>query len=51
MPKEKLALQILHLGDGDDFGIEQPGWFRITFSQHREQIDVELKWIVQALYS
>ncbi|KNG81498.1 putative aspartate aminotransferase [Aspergillus nomiae NRRL 13137] len=48
---EKLAQHRVHLGVGDDFGSEQPGWFRITFSQHRAQLDEGLKRIVKALHS
>ncbi|KAE8411907.1 pyridoxal phosphate-dependent transferase [Aspergillus pseudocaelatus] len=47
----KLAQHKVHLGVGDDFGSEQPGWFRITFSQHRAQLDEGLKRIVKALHS
>lgn len=49
--ENKLALYKVHLGRGDDFGTEQPGWFRLTFSQHREQLDEGLKRIIQALHS
>ncbi|KAE8136762.1 pyridoxal phosphate-dependent transferase [Aspergillus pseudotamarii] len=48
---EKLTQHKVHLGVGDDFGSEQPGWFRITFSQHRVQLDEGLKRIVKALHS
>ncbi|KAH8587663.1 putative aspartate aminotransferase [Bisporella sp. PMI_857] len=48
---QKLAAHKLHLGNGEDFGSEQSGWFRITFSQHREQIDEGLKRIIQTLHS
>ncbi|RAL10798.1 pyridoxal phosphate-dependent aminotransferase [Aspergillus homomorphus CBS 101889] len=48
---QKLNSYKLHLGNGDDFGGEQPGWFRITFSQHREQLDEGLQRIVRALHS
>lgn len=48
---DKLALHKVHLGIGDEFGSEQPGWFRITFSQHREQLDEGLKRIMNALRS
>lgn len=49
--ESKLALYKVHLGCGDDFGTEQPGWFRLTFSQHQEQLDEGLRRIVQALRS
>ncbi|KAH7143483.1 putative aspartate aminotransferase [Dactylonectria macrodidyma] len=45
----KLASHKVHLGNGDDFVHEQPGWFRITFSQHREHIDEGLRRIVQVI--
>lgn len=48
---KKIASQRLHLGNGDDFGCEKPGWFRITFSQHREQLDEGFKRIVEAITS
>ncbi|KAE8388188.1 hypothetical protein BDV23DRAFT_174129 [Aspergillus alliaceus] len=48
---DKLALHKAHFGIGADFGSEQPGWFRITFSQHRDQLDEGLKRILQDLYS
>lgn len=49
--KVKLALQKAHLGDGDECGAERPGWFRITFSQHRGLLNKGLKQIIQALHS
>ncbi|OKL59590.1 hypothetical protein UA08_05350 [Talaromyces atroroseus] len=47
----KLALRKIHLGNGEDFGSEQPGWFRLTFSQYRDQLDEGLRRIVQVLDS
>lgn len=46
----KLALYKVHLGSGDDFGSEQLGWFRVTFSQRRDQLDEGLKRIIQAIH-
>ncbi|KAL2848396.1 pyridoxal phosphate-dependent transferase [Aspergillus pseudoustus] len=48
---EKFALRKVHLGIGEDFGSEQPGWFRITFSQKREWLDEGLKRILDAIGS
>ncbi|GKZ51916.1 hypothetical protein AbraIFM66951_008167 [Aspergillus brasiliensis] len=48
---ERLAQCKVHLGVGDDFGGEEPGWYRITFSQHRDLLDEGLRRILLALRS
>ncbi|KAL4814642.1 pyridoxal phosphate-dependent transferase [Aspergillus spinulosporus] len=48
---DKLSRFRVHLGVGDDFGSEQTGWFRVTFSQSREQLDEGLRRIIDALRS
>ncbi|KAL4756202.1 pyridoxal phosphate-dependent aminotransferase [Aspergillus foveolatus] len=48
---DKLSRFKVHLGVGGDFGSEQAGWFRITFSQSREQLDEGLRRIIDALRS
>lgn len=47
--KKNLRLQKLHLGVGDDFGCEELGWYRLTFSQHSEILTKGFERLIRAI--
>lgn len=48
---EKLLNQRIFLANGEAFGSERPGWFRIVFSQPREYLEEGLERMVKAISS
>lgn len=46
---DALLQQKVFLASGVQFGSEEPGWFRIVFSQRRDHLDEGLKRIVTAI--